>query len=71
MQEKHILEVTLSGVFFYPADGLAGLEGCLAGAALRDAEDAFERFYRLNDVESPRVTLRDLIAALETAVTPG
>jgi lipoate-protein ligase A len=72
MQEEHILDVTFTGdFFFYPADSLADLEEYLAGTRLDLVEEPIEEFYRLNEIESPGVTPRDLSAALGTADAPG
>jgi len=67
IQERQIVEVALSGdFFFYPAEGLADLEDSLAGTALADVTGAVEEFYLLNDVVSPGVAPRDFAAALGT-----
>jgi lipoate-protein ligase A len=72
VHEGRILDVTFSGdFFFYPADRLADLEECLAGARLNETKNAIEEFYRLNEIESPGVTPRDLTAALGTADAAG
>jgi lipoate-protein ligase A len=64
-REGHIVEVSLSGdFFFYPADKLEVLEAALAGVELRAVESAIAEFYQREGIESPGVTPVDFARAL-------
>lgn len=64
-QHGRLVTAGLSGdFFFYPAGKLADLEQYLAGTNLSAAEATIEEFYRINGIESPGVTPRDLAIAL-------
>jgi lipoate-protein ligase A len=63
-----VVAVELSGdFFFYPADKLIELEGCLIGAELAQVQKVIEEFYRTHDIESPGVTPHDLAVTLDGA----
>jgi len=64
-RKGHIVEVSLSGdFFFYPADKLEALEAALAGVELSVVESAVAEFYRWEGIESPGVTPADFARAL-------
>jgi lipoate-protein ligase A len=61
IREGVIAGVHLSGdFFFYPEEKLAELETALVGVSLEETEQAIDRFYAENQIESPGVTPSDL-----------
>jgi hypothetical protein len=65
MHQGQIVSLGISGdFFFYPAERLVALEEYLSGATPDELESTIETFYRLNEIESPGVTPRDLAIAL-------
>ena len=65
VKEGRLISVSLSGdFFFYPAEKLAELEASLEGTPLAEVENAIERFYHAQAIESPGVQPADFARVL-------
>ncbi len=65
VREGVVTTVSISGdFFFYPEGRLEDLEAALIGVPLEEVEQAVERFYAENRIESPGVTPRDFARVL-------
>jgi lipoate-protein ligase A len=70
-QHGKIVTVGLSGdFFFYPAEALVDLEQGLVGLTMAQVPDTLEEFYRVNRIDSPGLTPRDLAVALGASPAP-